>query len=353
VNVDDIGCSVLTATGRKWLRGPRGTGLLYVRQSTFADLEPPFLDVHAARWVSDTGIAVRKDARRFESWEHSVANRLGLGAAVDYALALGIDDIAAHVTELASSARSMLAEIPGLALHDLGVERCGIVTFTVDGVDPYALAARLRAVQINISVSTIDFARFDELARRAAGPGTPGMDARRADAFVDLVRGAEPGRVAVQIRVVVPHTTLLGLDDRPGELAGYGPVPAEVARRLAADATWRRILSDPRSGAVLEVGGTRYRPPAHLAELVVTRDRTCRHPGCRVPAQRCDLDHTRPFDATTGAGPTIAANLAASCRAHHRLKHQPGWRVLQQPDATIIWTPPSGHTYPTRPPPLC
>ncbi len=165
IDVDTLGCDFLSATGRKYLRGPRGTGVLYVRQHTFGDLEPPFLDVHAARWVSDTGITIRDDARRFESWEHSVANRLGLGVAVDYALSLGIDDIAMRVTELASSTRIMLAEIPGLTLHDLGVEHCGIVTFTIDGVDAYALAARLRAEHINISVSTIDFARYDFEAR--------------------------------------------------------------------------------------------------------------------------------------------------------------------------------------------
>jgi len=165
IDVDALGCDFLSATGRKYLRGPRGTGLLYVRRSRIAALEPPFLDVHAAQWVSRTSIEIRDDARRFESWEHSVANRLGLGAAVDYALALGIADIAARVTDLASSLRTMLTAIPRLALRDLGVERCGIVSFTVDGIDPYALAARLRAQHINISVSTIDFARFDFEAR--------------------------------------------------------------------------------------------------------------------------------------------------------------------------------------------
>ncbi len=145
IDVAALGCDFLSATGRKYLRGPRGTGLLYVRRDRIADLEPPFLDVHAAQWVGEHDIVIRADARRFESWEHSVANRLGLGAAVDYALAIGIDEIAVRVTELASDLRTMLAAIPKLTLHDLGVEQCGIVTFTIDGVDPYALAARLRA----------------------------------------------------------------------------------------------------------------------------------------------------------------------------------------------------------------
>ena len=165
VDVDTLGCDFLSATGRKYLRAPRGTGFLYVRGSRWAGLEPPFLDVHAAQWGPGDQVVMRADARRFESWEHSVANRLGLGAAVDYALALGVDAIAARVFALAGSLRDQLARVPGLTLHDLGQEQCGIVTFTIDGVDVYELAARLRAQGINISVSTIDFARYDFEAR--------------------------------------------------------------------------------------------------------------------------------------------------------------------------------------------
>lgn len=165
VDVDTLGCDFLSATGRKYLRAPRGTGFLYVRGSRWAGLEPPFLDVHAARWSSGNQIVMRDDARRFESWEHSVANQLGLGAAVDYALALGIDAIAARVIALAESLREQLRRVPALTLHDQGRNRCGIVTFTIDGVDVYDLAARLREQGINISVSTIDFARYDFEAR--------------------------------------------------------------------------------------------------------------------------------------------------------------------------------------------
>ncbi len=165
VDVDTLGCDFLSATGRKYLRAPRGTGLLYVRSSRLAGLEPPFLDVHAARWSAGDEVVMRDDARRFESWEHNVATRLGLGAAVDYALALGVDAIAARVVALAESLREQLRRVPTLTLHDLGREQCGIVTFTIEGVDVYDLAARLRAQGINISVSTIDFARYDFEAR--------------------------------------------------------------------------------------------------------------------------------------------------------------------------------------------
>ena len=165
VDVDALGCDFLSATGRKYLRAPRGTGFLYVRRSRLGGLEPPFLDVHAARWAPGDEVEMRDDARRFESWEHSVANRLGLGAAVDYALALGVDAIAARIESLATSLRAQLVEVPELTLHDEGVERCGIVTFTIGGVDVHELSARLRTRAINISVSTIDFARYDFEAR--------------------------------------------------------------------------------------------------------------------------------------------------------------------------------------------
>jgi cysteine desulfurase / selenocysteine lyase len=168
VDVDHLGCDFLSATGRKYLRAPRGTGFLYVRGSRWAELEPPFLDVHAAQWASGDHVVMRGDARRFETWEHSVANQLGLGAAVDYALALGVDAIATRVFALAASLREQLAAVTGLTLHDRGREQCGIVTFTIDGVDVYELAARLRTEGINISVSTIDFARHDFEARGLA-----------------------------------------------------------------------------------------------------------------------------------------------------------------------------------------
>ena len=165
IDVGALRCDFLSATGRKYLRAPRGTGLLYVREAWIERLEPPFLDVHAARWVADDEIVVRDDARRFETWEHSVANRLGLGTAVDYALGVGIDAIAERVTALGESLRSQLREVPGVVVRDTGVHHCGIVTFTLEHEDPFALAARLRADSINISVSTIDFARFDLGAR--------------------------------------------------------------------------------------------------------------------------------------------------------------------------------------------
>jgi selenocysteine lyase/cysteine desulfurase len=165
VDVEALGCDFLSATGRKYLRAPRGTAFLYVRRPWIEQLEPPFVDVHAARWTGSDTFTVRADARRFESWEHSVAGRLGLGAAADHTRALGADAIAARVVALGASLRTQLADVRGVTVHDLGRERCGIVTFTLEGVDPFALAGSLRDDGINISVSTVDFARIDFDAR--------------------------------------------------------------------------------------------------------------------------------------------------------------------------------------------
>ena len=149
-----------------------------------------------------------------------------------------------------------------------------------------------------------------------------------------------------RVHVTVPAATALGLADEPAHLAGHGPVPASMGRRLAHHGTWRRVLTDPATGAVTDVGRTRYTPSAALADLVRTRDVTCRFPGCRQPAHRCDLDHLIPWPA----GPTTAANLATLCRHHHRLKHQTSWRVHADDPATLTWTSPTGHRYTTSAP---
>jgi len=149
--------------------------------------------------------------------------------------------------------------------------------------------------------------------------------------------------------VLVSADTLLGLEEHPAELVGYGPITAAAARRLAADgdATWRRVLTDPRSGTVLDVGHRRYRPPESMAEHVRNRDLTCTFPGCRVPAQACDLDHLVPWDPGDPRGRTAADNLAPDCRHHHVIKHLPGWAVMRATDGSVVWTTPSGRRYRT------
>ncbi|MDT7658847.1 MAG: hypothetical protein QOF38_3562, partial [Pseudonocardiales bacterium] len=167
-----------------------------------------------------------------------------------------------------------------------------------------------------------------------------------------VARPVRRGGVQVRVGVTVGLTTLLGLDQLPGELAGYGPIPADQARELAAQGTWRRLVTDPVTGALLDYGTSRYTPPAHLAAHVVARDQTCVFPGCRIRADRCDLDHRVPFDADSGNGATSDVNLSALCRPHHRLKQQPGWRLARYADGTLAWRTPTGHRYHRRPPPV-
>lgn len=160
--------------------------------------------------------------------------------------------------------------------------------------------------------------------------------------------------VRVHIHVTVPLDTLTGAGDEPAELAGHGPIPAADARALAFDpgSVWDRLVTDPVSGAVLEYGTTRYRPPERLARFVRARHGTCGHPGCRTAAHRCDIDHVVPFGADRGDGPTCAGNTCPLCRSHHRLKHMPGWHVTLRTDGTTVWTTPSGHTYTAPPDPV-
>lgn len=158
-------------------------------------------------------------------------------------------------------------------------------------------------------------------------------------------RPTTPSPERAEVRVTVPAATALGLADQPGELAGYGPVPASMARRLAVQATWRRVATDPGTGVVVEVGRTAYTPSAALADLVRARDGTCRFPGCRQPAHRCDLGHLMPYSH----GPTAPGDLAALCRHHHRLKHLTSWRVTVDDEATLTWTSPTGRRYVTAP----
>jgi cysteine desulfurase / selenocysteine lyase len=171
VDVGEIGCDILSATGRKFLRGPRGTGFLYVRRELIERLEPPFLDLHAAEWLPGGGYEVRTDARRFENWESYCAGKVGLGVAVDYALEWGLEAIRNRVCSLAALLRERLGAVEGVAVHDLGRERCAIVSFSVAGCEPDAVVRALSAERINVSVSPGSASRLD-------------LDARGLDALV-------------------------------------------------------------------------------------------------------------------------------------------------------------------------
>jgi Domain of unknown function (DUF222) len=212
-------------------------------------------------------------------------------------------------------------------------------------------AADLTAVNLDAADAVAAYQRLDAYARAMSPTDGRSMDQRRADALIDLLLGrssAHPTTNSVQVQVTVAASTLLGLDNHPAELDGYGPIAADVARQLAADGIWRRILTDPLSGTVLDVGRTTYRPPKALADHIRTRDRTCRFPGCRHPARRCDIDHGIPYPK----GPTSEGNLCCLCRHHHRMKHHGNWTVEHGDHDTIIWTSPTGRRYVTTPEPV-
>jgi cysteine desulfurase / selenocysteine lyase len=161
IDVAAIGCDVLSATGRKYLRAPRGTGFLYVSDRALSRLVPPFLDLHAATWTGVDTYEVRNDARRFENWETSHATKLGLGAAVDYALALGPDSTWARIEAVGATLRERLVEVDGVTVQDKGERRGGIVTFTVADRTADEVTAGLTAAGINTSVSPAEWAHFD------------------------------------------------------------------------------------------------------------------------------------------------------------------------------------------------
>jgi selenocysteine lyase/cysteine desulfurase len=166
INIEEIGCDMLSATGRKFLRGPRATGFLYVRRSVLEKLEPPFLDLHAAKWVSPDRFEIRPDARRFENWETYYAGKIGLGVAIDYALAWGLEAIWDRVLTVSSMLRNYLEEIPKVHIHDLGIQKCGIVSFAVEGMDPQEIRDRLREQKINVSYSPAEYTRIDMESRK-------------------------------------------------------------------------------------------------------------------------------------------------------------------------------------------
>ena len=166
IDVNEIRCDILSTTGRKYLRGPRGTGFLYVKRELIERLEPPFLDLHAATWVAEDRYEIRNDARRFENWEMYYAGKVGLGVAIDYALNWGLTTIWPRVKNLADQLRSRLAALDFVTIRDVGLERCGIVTFNVKDTTALDVQRKLADKRINVSVSTEDSSLLDFTERK-------------------------------------------------------------------------------------------------------------------------------------------------------------------------------------------
>lgn len=165
VRLHDLGVDMLSGTGRKWLRGPRGTGVLAVRREVAARLRPRLVDLHSGRWTSPSTYELRDDVRVFELWECSIAAKLGLIEAARYALRVGVDTIEAEVGDRAKRLRAGLADLPGVVVRDQGERQCGLVTFTVDGVSAADVRTRLAATGVTVTTSGVGSTRVDMTRR--------------------------------------------------------------------------------------------------------------------------------------------------------------------------------------------
>jgi cysteine desulfurase/selenocysteine lyase len=152
IDVEEIGCDMLSVTGRKYLRAPRGTGFLYVRQEVQNYLKLLFIDGFTADLISPDEYKIRNDARRFELYEKNRALTIGLGKAVEYALNIGIDRIWQRIQYLAGSLRQQLTSIKNVIVHDMGDHQCGIVTFSIANTDAVSVKNELFLKGINVSV---------------------------------------------------------------------------------------------------------------------------------------------------------------------------------------------------------
>jgi len=282
----------------------------------------------------------------------------------------------------------MLARLPGLT----AAEARRAVTDVVVRVDPEAARARADKAKrdrkidrvpggdgrtgwfLPMDVADEGFAwcRVTDLAqkvrklRRAAGLDDPGLDALRVDVAVDLLLGRDPsdlregdGQESPTVplprcscggkqtaAVVVDLPTLLGTTDHPGVVPGYGAVPAELARAMAADRDLVRWLVDPSTGELLDVGSETYRPSARLQRFIRARDQRCSFPGCGHRAETCEIDHVRTFGSGPRDGKTVRRNLGPLCRQHHNAKTHGLWHLDRDPaSGRKTWTSPLGRSY--------
>jgi hypothetical protein len=209
-------------------------------------------------------------------------------------------------------------------------------------------------VQLRSPDAEIGWQRIDGAARHLAEQPdeTRSLDQLRADVIADLLTGRLDPATAprVEVGVLIPMMSLLGLSDEPATLEGLGPIDPDTARKLTAHApSFYRILTHPVSSTMLDVDRTSYRPPADLKRWLALRDGTCRFFGCGRAARNCDLDHTTGW---AQGGRTSATNLAHLSKRHHTLKGESRWKVEQGPGGILTWTSPTGAIRTTDPPPF-
>jgi hypothetical protein len=191
------------------------------------------------------------------------------------------------------------------------------------------------------------YGRIDRTARALKTQGDERtLDQIRTDVAVDLLLSGDGGEPEhAEVFVYLDLATYLGLNDDPAELAGHGPIPAAFARRIAAgpDTVLRRLITDPMTGQVIDLGENRYQPSAETTEFVRIRDRECRHPGCTRPAQNCSIEFTT--ERHKDGRPTGRTRPASYCERHRRLKNRPGWEYHVDPDGNVSVTTPADRTH--------
>ena len=319
------------------------------------DLHERHPDVLAAldRGTIDVARA-RTIIRGTEHLDDDAARRVGTMVLED-AEYLTTGEINARVRALAAATDTEAASRRFANAHE---QRRVVLDPTIDGT------ANVLGMDLSPADAAAATRRINHFARRARTEGddrTP--DQVKADVFIDLllgrslrakeVRNGAPISGAANLEIRVDLTTLIGLDDTGAELAGYGPVIAEIARDLASrdGGRWTYTVTDPLTGSPTASGPIRRRPSSEQRRSVRSRQPTCVFPGCRAPAVDCDVDHTRPW---ASGGETSEANLAPLCRHDHRVKGEADWRYTCEADGSVTWQSPLGPTYRrrrSRPPP--
>ncbi len=235
--------------------------------------------------------------------------------------------------------------------------RDGMAWFSLYTTAPEALAlftgVRETAMRLQNKNETRTLAQLaadvcaDALAAGLDSGRSSSDNAQATTASTNPDRRTAFSRITSTVVVTVPVQTLMGQSDEPGDLAGYGPIDPETARRLAGQSrTWMRLLTDPDTGAPLSLGRVKYKPTKQMRAYLTLRDGTCRFEGCNRQSRQCEIDHTRAWEH---GGPTDCDNLAHLCPKHHRLKHETTWRVKQRGGGSLEWTSPDGRTYMTEP----